>query len=254
MNSILYKSLIVIGTISIIYWLGLNITFGRIAFSQMFLLVGALLVAYGLIEINFNLNLWGGTPVILRRIIVVLFTIGMITFISIEGLIIYSGFHHDKEKPDYLMILGAGLRGDKLTTTLKYRLDEAIEFNKKFPDVKIIVSGGQGPDEELSEALAMNNYLLSKGIDKNNIIMEDKSTTTYENFLLTKKLLKEITGKDNYTITVVTNNFHMYRAKYLGELVGFNCLVYPAPSHFSSSFNFYIREFFGVIKAYVLKR
>nr|WP_243177773.1 YdcF family protein [Clostridium hominis] len=152
------------------------------------------------------------------------------------------------------MVLGAGLRGSKISTSLLYRLETAVEYNKLYPDVKIIVSGGQGPDEDISEAKAMKDYLISKGIDESLIISEDKSTNTYENFLFTKKILEDETGEEDFTVTVISNNFHMYRAKYLGKQVGFECLGYPAPSHAASSFIFYTREFFGVIKAYIFKR
>lgn len=168
----------------------------------------------------------------------------------IETMIIYNGQHKDLTKPDYLIVLGAGLKGSEIKTSLKYRLDTALEFNKMYPDLKIIVSGGQGPDEDISEAEAMKNYLISHGIDEKLIIMENNSTNTYENFLFTKEILDKTTNKNDYTLTVVSNGFHMYRSKYLGRKVGFNCLGYPAPSEALTSFNFYIREFFGVIKAY----
>ena len=253
-NKVLYKLCLGVGLALIIYYIGLRLISGFVAFSSMFGLLGVILFVYGFIELKFNINIWGRIPKILRRIITVLFSIGMIIFIIIEGIIIYNGHHYDKERPDYLMVLGAGLRGSKISTSLLYRLETAVEYNKLYPDVKIIVSGGQGPDEDISEAKAMKDYLVSKDIDENLIISEDKYTNTYENFLFTKKLLEDETGEEDFTVTVISNNFHMFRAKYLGEQVGFECLGYPAPSHAASSFIFYTREFFGVIKAFVFKR
>ena len=133
-------------------------------------------------------------------------------------------------------------------------METALEFNEIYPDVKIIVSGGQGEGEDITEASAMRNFLVSNGVDENLIIMENKSRNTYENFLFTKKLLKKQTGKDEFKITVISNNFHMYRAKYLANEVGFDTLGYPAPAHKSSTLVFYVRKFFGVIKAYVFKQ
>ena len=94
---------------------------------------------------------------------------------------------------------------------LKYRLDAVIEFNKLNPNMKIIVSGGQGQGEDVTEAFAMRKYLVDKGVSENLIICEDKSTSTYENFLFTKELLEKEIGNGDYIITVVTNNFHMYK-------------------------------------------
>ncbi len=253
-KKLLYKICLWIGLALIIYYIGLRLISGFVAFSSMFCLLGIILFIYGFIELKFKVNIWGRIPKLLKRIIIVLFFIGMSIFIIIEGVIIYNGHHYDKERPDYLMVLGAGLRGSKISTSLLYRLETAVEYNKLYPDVKIIVSGGQGPDEDISEAKAMKDYLISKGIDESLIISEDKSTNTYENFLFTKKILEDETGEEDFTVTVISNNFHMYRAKYLGEQVGFECLGYPAPSHAASSFIFYTREFFGVIKAYIFKR
>ena len=253
-DKLLYKILLWIGVALIIYYIGLRIVSGFVAFSSMFCLLGVALFIYGFLELKFDIDIWGRIPHSLRKSITVLFFIGIIIFTIIEGIIIYNGHHYDKERPDYLIVLGAGLRGSKISTSLLYRLQTAIEYNNLYPNVKIIVSGGQGTDEDMSEALAMKNYLISHGIDENLIISEDKSVNTYENFLFTKELLEKETGKDKFTVTVISNNFHMYRAKFLGKQLGFKCLGYPAPSHKASSFIFYTREFFGVIKAYIFKR
>lgn len=250
----LYKGSVILGIFLILYYLALKLTVGFIAFSSMFFLVGIVLLIYGTLELKYKIDLWNRIPQKLRNIFNGLFVVGLCIFIVVEGRIIYEGHHYDREKPDYLMILGAGLRGDKISTTLLYRLESAMEFNKQYPDVKIIVSGGQGEGEDITEALAMKNYLVSHGIDENLIISEDKSTNTYENFSYTKKLLDEEVGSKDYTITIISNDFHMYRAKYLGEKVGFNCLGYPAKSHISSTVIFHVREFFGVIKAYIFER
>lgn len=253
-NKTLDKVAIVIGIISMMYYMGLKIVLGHIAFSIVFFIVGIILVIYGVVEIKLGINLWFMIPKILRRIIVILFAIGLSIFIIIEGIIIYEGHHKETGKTDYLMVLGAGIKGEEIGTTLRYRLDTAIEFNEINPDVKIIVSGGQGQGEDVTEAYAMKKYLIENGVNENLIITEDKSTNTYENFMFTKNILEKENINDDYKITVVTNDFHMYRAKYLGEEVGFKCLGYPAPSHISTTLNFHVREFFGVIKAYVFKR
>ena len=77
----------------------------------------------------------------------------------------------------------------------------------------------------------MRNFLVDNGVDSSQIIMEDKSTDTYENFLYTKKILDEESEVKDPTVTVISNNFHMFRAKFLAKEVGINTLGYPAPSH-----------------------
>ena len=247
-SNLIYKAFMIIGIILVLYYLVLKLMFGFIAFSSMFCMLGIVLIIYSFIELKFQINIWGKIPKIIRNIVTILFTIGLVLFISVEGLIIYNGHHVDKEKPDYLMVLGAGLRGTKISTSLLYRLETALDFHELYPDVKIIVSGGQG------EASAMRNFLVDNGVDSSQIIMEDKSTDTYENFLYTKKILDEESEVKDPTVTVISNNFHMFRAKFLAKEVGINTLGYPAPSHKVSAVVFYVREFFGVIKAFVFKR
>ena len=249
-----YTSFQIIGILLILYYLILKLMFGFVAFSNMFCMLGILLFVYGYVELKFNIDIWGHIPKISRVIITTLFTVGLVIFICIESIIIYNGNHHDNEKPDYLVVLGAGLRGNSISASLLYRLETALDFHEMYPDVKIVVSGGQGTGESMPEALAMRNFLVDNGVDPSLIIMEDKSTNTYENFLYTKYILEEDTEKDNFTITIISNNFHMYRAKFLAREVGFSTYGYPAPSHKASALVFYVREFFGVIKAYIFKQ
>lgn len=249
-----YTSFQIIGILLILYYLILKLMFGFVAFSNMFCMLGILLFVYGYVELKFNIDIWGHIPKIFRVIITTLFTVGLVIFICIESIIIYNGNHHDNEKPDYLVVLGAGLRGNSISASLLYRLETALDFHEMYPDVKIVVSGGQGTGESMPEALAMRNFLVDNGVDPSLIIMEDKSTNTYENFLYTKYILEEDTEKDNFTITIISNNFHMYRAKFLAREVGFSTYGYPAPSHKASALVFYVREFFGVIKAYIFKQ
>ena len=81
----------------------------------------------------------------------------------------------------WIIVLGAQVRGRKITDSLKRRLDSALEYLKEHPDVHVIVSGGQGNDEEVTEAYAMAQYLERAGIDCRRIIQEDASVNTLEN-------------------------------------------------------------------------
>ena len=250
-KEIIYKISGVLGAILMAYHIILKLLVGYISFSRVFFFVGVILFIYGFMELRYKLDLWNHIPKILRKIIAILFTIGLSVFLVIESIIVINGFKTDNDKPDYIIVLGAGLRGTKISSSLEERLKSALEFNEEYPDVPIIVSGGQGKGEDISEATAMKSYLLNNGIDEDLIIMEDKSTSTYENFLYTYELLKKIGGAEQPKITVITNSFHMYRAKYLGEKIGFQCYGYPAKTLKSSGIIFYVREVFAVIKAYL---
>ncbi|MEN8078248.1 YdcF family protein [Clostridioides difficile] len=250
-KEIIYSSFKIIGILLVLYYIFLKLLFGFVSFSILFCILGIILFIYGYVELKFKVDLWGRIPRYIRGILTTIVAIGLVIFIGVESIIIYNGYHHDNQKPEYLMVLGAGLRGSKISTSLLYRLETALDFHEMYPDVKIIVSGGQGKDESMSEAAAMRNFLVDNGVSPELIIMEDKSTSTYENFLYSKKVLEDKTGKDDFLVTVVSNNFHMYRAKYFANEVGFKTLGYPAPSHKSTALVFYVREFFGVIKAWI---
>lgn len=116
---------------------------------------------------------------------------------------------------DYAIILGAGLEEDKVSPRLKRRLDGAYIFLKE-SDIPIIVSGGKGPDELIAEAEAMKRYLVSKGVAKHRIILEDQSTSTQENiFFSNQKILVK-----HPKVVIFTSDYHMYRSKMLARRIG----------------------------------
>ncbi len=123
-------------------------------------------------------------------------------------------------KEDAVIVLGAGLRGENLSLILRNRLDATVGYYNQNPDAVIVVSGGQGPDEDISEAEAMERYLYEQGVPLSKIIKEDKSTSTEENFRFSKAILDE-RFNGNYKVAFVTDDFHIYRAGKTAERVGF---------------------------------
>lgn len=113
---------------------------------------------------------------------------------------------------DYIVVLGAHLRGDRPSNALLWRIDAAEDYLRKNPDTRAILSGGQGADEEISEAQCMYNVLTERGIDGGRLILEDQSRDTNENIRNSLALMEE-----DATFAVVTNNFHVFRAVMLAE-------------------------------------
>ena len=124
---------------------------------------------------------------------------------------------------DYIIIHGAGLiGGDRVSKLLSDRIDKAIDVYLKDPSPTIMIpSGGQGGDETVSEAEAMSRYMLERGIPEYRIIKEDKSTTTMENLENCKKIIDSMEGR-KYT-TLVTSNYHVYRALRYCRKIGLDC-------------------------------
>ena len=131
------------------------------------------------------------------KVIIIIF---VSSFVVLEGLILLNiSETKDVDKVDNIdtmIVLGAKVNGTEVSNTLKLRLDKAIEYYKKHKYVNIIVSGGQGNDENITEALAMKNYLVSNGVNINNIIEENKATTTLENIIYSKKILDNMNNYD----------------------------------------------------------
>jgi uncharacterized SAM-binding protein YcdF (DUF218 family) len=106
-----------------------------------------------------------------------------VSFLFTKSLVISEFVTDDSQTHDvdYIVVLGAGLRGSKPSITLKQRLDASLNYISSHKDIPIIVSGGQGPGDDISEAEAMKDYLTSNGGSKERIVLESKSTSTEEN-------------------------------------------------------------------------
>ncbi|MFA6941586.1 MAG: YdcF family protein [Clostridiaceae bacterium] len=226
------------------YKVGLNL---GIIFPFVF---GLILIIYGLFRIRSR-----GGHIIKNKIIRIIFKTAaysfLISFILIESFI-YSGTKSDGyKKTDYLIVLGAGLKGKNVTATLQYRLDKAIVILNQDAGIKAVVTGGKGYGEEVTEASAMENYLIKNGINKDRIIIEDKATSTYENFKFTKEILQKNTQKKSFSILVITSDFHMARSKLIAKKFGFITYGITAPTYKYLLPNSIIREYFAVIKSLI---
>ncbi len=167
---------------------------------------------------------------------------------------VYGQFDNVNYTEDAVIVLGAGIRGDRVTVPLAYRLDSAVEYHRKNPDAVIVVTGGQGFQETVSEAYAMEKYLLRKGVNPDKIIKEEKATSTIENMRFSKELLDE-TLKDDYSVVVITNNFHVYRGVAYAKMEGFENVKHKhAGLRWYNMAPCYIRESLAVLKLWVFDR
>lgn len=180
----------------------------------------------------------------MKRILMILFVFFIIYLVPLF-LVVSNSQKIITSKVDYLIVLGAKVNDDKPTKVLEERLNQAYNYYKENPNVKIIVSGGQGLDEQYSEAYVMKNYLINKGVNPQVIIMEDKSTNTQENLENTKKII----GKQK-SIGLVTNDFHIYRSSLLcNEIFQTTCALQSAKTHLYDSLLYYLREPFAIYKS-----
>jgi uncharacterized SAM-binding protein YcdF (DUF218 family) len=183
-----------------------------------------------------------------RFLVVITVSISFCLFLILEGTIIYYSAKKADPGADYLIVLGAQVRGTTITKSLKKRLDTAIDYLEDNPETVVIVSGGQGTGEAVSEAEAMKKYLVLKGIKASSIITEDKSTNTNENIRFSRNLMKG----DNSSVVIVTNGFHIFRSLSIARKQGLSGVQgLAAPSDRILVINYYIREAVGVLKDFL---
>ncbi|QOR36129.1 YdcF family protein [Clostridium sp. 'deep sea'] len=189
-----------------------------------------------------------------RKFIFVIIIIGTICYSALLVPMVYNGIAKSYVDTEYLLILGARVRGEKISLPLKLRLDKGYDYLTQYPNTKVIVSGGQGPGEDITEALAMKRYLEAKGINEKRIIMEDKSTSTFENIKFTREIIDKIDNTEKKTICIVTNDYHMFRSKMLASRNNFDPVGIPCSTYWQSYISSYLRESIAFIKSFLLDK
>lgn len=204
----------------------------------------------GITLIMINILTTSRTEIIYIIIDIFMFYIDIMFISYIINSIIYN-LLTKKKKYDAIIVLGAGLiDGLKPSRTLLNRLNKAIEIYKLSDEKSyIIVSGGRGSNEKISEAEAMKNYLVENGIQENLIILEEKSTSTYENLKFSKEKLKNI-EKEEINLAFVSSDFHIYRASLYAKQVGIEADGIGAKTLYYYYPNSFIREFAAIFVKY----
>ena len=164
---------------------------------------------------------------------------------------VLSSSFESKEKSNVAIVLGCIVNGDKPGIFLKGRINAAYKYLNENPNA--ILSGGQGNGENISEAQCMFNTLTEMGIDESRLLIEDKSTSTSENLKFSKALLEE-NGIETKKVTIITNDFHEYRASEFAKNNGLKALRYPSKTPWNGYMPFATREIFAIIYQIYLTR
>lgn len=151
-----------------------------------------------------------------------------------------------------IIVLGCSVRGDTPSVTLNSRINAAYDYLEANPQSVAVLSGGQGPDENISEAQCMFNVLTEKGIDPERLYLEDKSVNTNTNIENSKKVIEENGLSKN--VAVASSDYHLKRAVMICEKSGFeNVGRISAPSTYIDKPTFYLREALGVLKELIVR-
>lgn len=207
--------------------------------------IAALVLCYQL------LRLWGRHcprfSGILRRIL----TIGICLVLAAAAvtgfLVIRAGSASAPPACDYLIVLGAGVNGTVPSLTLRERLDATYDYLLAHETTVCIVSGGQGPGEDITEAECMANWLVDKGIPEDRIWLEDQATSTWENLAFSSALIEETVGSRPLSVGIVSSEYHLYRASLMAKDQSLDPVLIPARTQWLSlRINYYMREIAGV--------
>lgn len=214
--------------------------------TKFFLIWGVMALGFGILSFLFGRpRLLERIPRIIRIGFRICALLGVLLFITVEGLILSMFCAGAEPGADFLIVLGAQWKNNGPSYVLQKRLDRAVDYLKANPDTNVIVSGGQGSNEPMSEAAGMAGYLEAAGIEAERIMQEASSTNTNENLAFSAAFL----DKTGDRVVIVTNNFHVFRAVKIAQKQGYARVeglaagAYPAMAP-----NNLFREFFGVVK------
>ncbi|KRM24497.1 hypothetical protein FC90_GL000202 [Latilactobacillus graminis DSM 20719] len=174
-------------------------------------------------------------------------------YLYLSSLFIYQ-FNRPRYRQDYIIVLGSGLiDGERVSPLLASRIDRAIHFYRKQvskhrPAPKLVFSGGQGPDEKLSEAVAMQQYAIIHGIPAAQTLTEEKSLNTLQNMQFSKALIMADSNKTAPKIIFATNNYHTFRAGLFAKQAGLKADGIGAKTSHYFLPNAIIREFIAILK------
>lgn len=214
-------------------------------FTSSFYLIWPVMAAgFFLLGQSFRIHLWHQLPAVLRGCILCAAVLGFFFFLGVEGMILRAAHTEPGNGLDYVVVLGAHVRPEGPSRALQLRLDRALEYGTENPDTVFIVSGGQGNNEPCAESAAMKAYLVSRGMDPERVLEENRSKNTRQNLVFSKALIPA-----GASVGIVSSDFHICRAVHLAETLGYEDVSgIPAKGDLPTQPSNLLREFFAVVK------
>lgn len=189
---------------------------------------------------------------VLRRIFSAFLIVGTLYFAFLEVLILSDAKTDTDREADYIIVLGAGVNGTTPSLSLLNRLYAALDYMETHPNTQVVVSGGQGPGEDITEAQCMHDFLVEKGIDENRILMETQATSTEENLRYSMDIIGQQSKIQSPVIGIVSSEYHLHRARLIAQRYDIDAVGIAAhTSYITLTINYCIREAFGLTHYYV---
>ncbi len=184
---------------------------------------------------------------VLLKCFTVLLSIGLLVVGITEAIIIRESFGSPREAVDYVIVLGAKVNQNGPSVSLQDRIEAACQYAQEHPDAILVLSGGQGTDEPITEAECMYWELVDAGIHPDQLRTEFEATSTWENLKFSLDLIEEETGKRPTKIGVISSEYHLFRAKLFAEACDVEFVGIPArTSRWGQRINHFMREVAGV--------
>lgn len=205
----------------VIRWMLLTVALGLGADALWLAIVANLALGTFLVgAVALGLAVWafgfGRLPAAANTGIILVLAAGMAT----SGFLAWYGNSNTVDyREDAVIVLGAAVHGTTPSSTLVERLNNALAYHERNPGAWIVVTGGQGAQEDIPEAQAAAIYLESQGVSRSQILRDEQSTSTEENFAFAKRLLDSQLGS-GYRVAFVTDDFHVFRAERTARTVG----------------------------------
>ena len=181
------------------------------------------------------------------RILTAVLILGLLVVGTTEAVIIRKSFGDPKEQVDYVVVLGAKVNKEGPSVSLWDRICAAYEYAEEHPEAILILSGGQGTDEPITEAECMFRELFWMGIDPDRLWCEGFATSTWENLHFSLDLIEEKTGQRPEKIGVLSSEYHLFRASLFAKACDVEFVGIPArTSRWGQRINHFMREVAGV--------
>ena len=189
---------------------------------------------------------------------IALILVGVLVFGTLLGAVLHGSYDHVEGEPNIMVILGCQVKPWGPSVLLQDRINKAADYLQSHPNVMVVASGGQGADEPMTEARAIYDALVERGISGERILLEEQSINTIQNLRYSMALLEQAGHDVDQDIVVVSNGFHLTRVRMLwarihGNDDNLSTLAAPS-SHVPSRYKMYIREPIALVKSFILDR
>ncbi|EMF0166628.1 YdcF family protein [Enterococcus hirae] len=236
-----------------LFWNGLLVLKreSRSLANLLTLLLAIFLTLYTIFQIFFIQYFPQWFNVLFTAVPLILFYLFVVFYNFITVSFLYQ-FNRPRYNQNYIIVLGAGLlNGETVSPLLAKRIDKAIAFywaqsKATLNPPILLMSGGQGSDEKVPEAIAMKQYALAKGIPERDILVEANSKTTLENMRFSKELMDQQTGGP-YRAIFTSNNYHIFRAGLYAKQAGLKADGIGAKTAFYYLPNAFLREYIAIL-------